>query len=152
MGYLSYGTSNFKDLNSAILYYENMGFSEDDVREKVREGWIGIGFPDVWECHYLVVDRDGRFHQVRDHEKIVEEKSWDSIILVNTAGDNEPNEFLNATYRKSMEHALKEANKAMNKRRMISRIVDWIYGTRETALIMWGVVIFGLASYLILSF
>ena len=105
-----------------------MGFSEDDVREKVREGEIGIGFPDVWECHYLVVDRDGRFHQVRDHES------------------------LHATYRKSMKHALKEANKAMNRKRMISRIVDWIYGTREAALIMWGVVIFGLASYLILSF
>ena len=127
MGYLAFGTSNFKDLNSAIFYYENMGFSEDDVREKVREGEIGIGFPDVWECHYLVVDRDGRFHQVRDHES------------------------LHATYRKSMKHALKEANKAMNRKRMISRIVDWIYGTREAALIMWGVVIFGLASYLILS-
>ena len=43
MGSLSFGTSNFKDLNSAIFYYENMGFSEHDVREKVRRrdrNWI----------------------------------------------------------------------------------------------------------------
>ena len=44
------------------------------------------------------------------------------------------------------ETAIKEANKAMNK---TNRIADWIYAGREVALIVGGVMFFGIACYLL---
>ncbi len=65
---------------------------------------------------------------------------WQSLVF-NTAGDNEPNEYLN-------DIAIEEANKAMNK---TNRIADWIYAGREVALIVGGVVLIGTIFYLSFS-
>ena len=173
MGNLAFGTSYFINIRSAIRYYENMGFSEADVRDKLIEGEIHIGKPEAWAGHYLRVDEDGRFQQVRtnEYEEIAEEimsearswrdnlreenphalfemyrererlktfqlpdTGWDS--LMNTIEDNEANE------------ALKEANKAMDKR--TTKILDWIYDAQEVMLIINGVMLFGIVCYLML--
>lgn len=129
MGNLAFGTSHFVNINSAITYYENMGFSADDVREKLIEGEIHVGEPEEWAGHYLRVDEEGRFHQVRFPGSTFETSG------LNTAGDHEINE------------ALKEANKAMDNRTI--KILDWIYGAREVMLIINGVMLFGIVCYLI---
>ncbi|MEE9353337.1 MAG: hypothetical protein V3U94_02820 [Candidatus Thorarchaeota archaeon] len=124
MGNLAFGTSYFVNINSAITYYEDMGFSADDVREKLIEGEIHIGEPEAWAGHYLRLDEEGRFHQVR----------FDPSGL-NEAGDHGINE------------ALKEANKAMDKR--TNKILDWIYGAREVMLIINAIMLFGIVCYLL---
>ena len=129
MGNLAFGTSHFININSAITYYENMGFSADDVREKLIEGEIHIGEPEAWAGHYLRLDEEGRFHQVRFPDSTFENS------VLNKAEDHEINE------------ALKEANKAMDKR--TTKILDWIYAAREVMLIINGVMLFGIICYLI---
>ena len=94
------------------------------MREKLIEGEIHIGEPEAWGGHYLRVDEEGRFHQVR----------FDSSGF-NEAGDHEINE------------ALKEANKAMDKR--TDKMLDWIYGAREVMLIINAIVLFGIVCYLL---
>jgi hypothetical protein len=137
MSNLAFGTSHFINIKSAITYYENLGFSAYEVRDKLIEGEIHVGEPEAWDGHYLKVDEEGRFHQVPDKEyerMRINQRSWDS--LMNTIEDNEANEAL-----------LKEANKAMDKRTI--KILDWIYGAREVMLIINGVMLFGIVCYLI---
>ena len=129
MGNLAFGTSHFININSAITYYWKMGFSADDVREKLIEGEIHVGEPEAWDGHYLRLDEEGRFHQVRFPDSIFE------ISGLNTERYNEAKE------------ALKEANKAMDKR--TSKVLDWIYDAREVMLIINGVMLFGIVCYLI---
>ena len=150
MGNLEFGTSHFINIKSAITYYEDMGFSADDVREKLIEGEIHVGEPEAWAGHRLRVDEDGRFHQVWDssllpaayfemynerpstHTFKLPDSGWDSL---NKAEDHEINE------------ALKEANKAMDNR--TTKMLDWIYAAREVMLIINGVMLFGIICYLI---
>ncbi len=171
MSNLTFGTSHFINIKSAITYYENLGLSAYEVRDKLIEGEIHVGEPEAWDGHYLKVDEEGRFHQVPDkeYEEMVEtiksearswrdnlreenphalfemyhererlktfqlpDTGWDS--LMNTIEDNEANE------------ALKEANKAMDKR--TTKILDWIYDAREVMLIINGVMLFGIICYL----
>ena len=132
MGNLAFGTSHIININSALLYYETMGFSAQDVREKLIEGEIHVGEPEAWAGHYLRLDEEGRFHQVR----------FDPSGF-NEAGDHEINEAL----KEAVSEALKEANKAMDKR--TTKILDWIYAAREVMLIINGVMLFGIICYLI---
>jgi hypothetical protein len=129
MGNLAFGTSHFINIKSAITYYEKFFYSEDDVREMLIEGYIHIGEPEAWGGHYLRLDEEGRFHQVR-----FPDSTFDPSGL-NKAEDHEINE------------ALKEANKAMDKR--TTKMLDWIYAAREVMLIINGVMLFGIICYLI---
>lgn len=151
MGNLTFGTSHFINIKSAILYYENLGFSAYEVREKLIEEEIHIGEPEVWAGHYLKVDGEGRFHQVR-----FPDSTFDPSGL-NEAGDYEINEALNgedgiASTRaeqlsRDVADALKEANKAMDNR--TNRILDWIYAAREVMLVINAVMLFGIVCYLL---
>jgi hypothetical protein len=129
MGNLAFGTSHFINVKSAITYYEDMGFSADDVREKLIEGEIHVGEPEAWAGHYLRLDEEGRFHQMRFPDSTFETSG------LNKAEDHEINE------------ALKEANKAMDNR--TTKMLDWIYAAREVMLIINGVMLFGIICYLI---
>lgn len=92
MGNLAFGTSHFININSAITYYESMGFSADDVREKLIEGEINVGEPEAWAGHYLKVDSEGRFHQVRD-------KNYEEALMeANKAMDNRTTKILDWIY------------------------------------------------------
>ena len=131
MGNLAFGTSHFINIKSAITYYENMGFSEDDVREKLIEGEIHIGEPEAWAGHYLRVDKDGRFQQVRNNNLLPS-----AYYEMN---DHDPNPLIT--------EALKEANKAMDKR--TNKMLDWIYAAREVMLIINAIILFGIVCYLL---
>lgn len=67
---LTFGTSYFISLTDAISYYVQMGFTSRDVREKIINHEISIGEPKAWIGYELVVDSDGRFHQVGIDDEI----------------------------------------------------------------------------------
>ena len=133
MGNLAFGTSHFVNINSAITFYEKFFYSEDDVREMLIEGSIHIGEPEAWAGHYLRLDVEGRFHQVRFPDSTFDPSGF------NEAGDHEINE------------ALKEANKAMDKRtiKMLDKMLDWMYAAREVILIINAIMLFGIVCYLL---
>jgi hypothetical protein len=170
MSNLAFGTSHFINIKSAITYYENLGFSAYEVRDKLIEGEIHVGEPEAWDGHYLKVDEEGRFHQVPDkeYEEMVETIKSEARSWHDWVREENPNGYRLMQYEigrmrinqrswdslmntiednEANEALLKEANKAMDKRTI--KILDWIYGAREVMLIINGVMLFGIVCYLI---
>ena len=54
------GTNHFATIGQANAYYFNMGFSFEDVQEKLRVKEIEIGKPKAEGK--ILIDKDGRYH------------------------------------------------------------------------------------------
>ena len=59
---ISYGTSNFVSLRAARTYYARLdGLNHDDVAEKIREGAITIGPPNLKPGQRCKFNTEGRY-------------------------------------------------------------------------------------------
>lgn len=58
---MTFGTSHFDTLASAIRYYSNQGYSPEDVARKIDDGEIHIGKPEILSTEKLSVNSEGRY-------------------------------------------------------------------------------------------
>ncbi len=59
---ISTGTSNFVSLRAARTYYARLdGLTHDDVAEKIREGAITIGMPNLKPGQRCKFNKEGRY-------------------------------------------------------------------------------------------
>lgn len=56
-----WGTSHFKDLDSALKYYAQQGENANAVSRKINESLITIGAPQIKSNQNLGLDLDGRY-------------------------------------------------------------------------------------------
>jgi hypothetical protein len=57
---MRYGTNNFVNFQSALLYYAPQGYAEEDIQEEIDSGAITIGKPHCEDDEYITTE-GGRY-------------------------------------------------------------------------------------------